>query len=204
MIQFMPANHLNTNRVITILINSDIPCFQNVFVTLLHPVAKDLTPSLLSWQKRYDFNAANFQHHKQWKCALQMQWIRIWLTYSQVYSQRYFVHGQRPKSKMVNIPTAKWTDNAILSMDRYQSLRSWTYLQPGGQTMLFCPWTETKVWDRKRTYSQMDRQRYFAHGQRPKSEIMNVPTAKWTDNAILSMDRDQSLRSWTSLTPGNL
>ena len=39
----MPANHLNTNRVtITILIHSDKTLFQNVFVTLLRRVAKDL------------------------------------------------------------------------------------------------------------------------------------------------------------------
>ena len=40
-------------------------------------VAKDVTSSLLSWHKRYDFNAANFRRHSQWKCALQTQWIRI-------------------------------------------------------------------------------------------------------------------------------
>ena len=60
MIQFMPAKPSNTNRVITILINSDKTLFQNVFVTLLRQVAKDVTSSLLSWHKRYDFNAANF------------------------------------------------------------------------------------------------------------------------------------------------
>ena len=41
MIQFMPANHSNTNPVITILIHSDKTLFQNVFVTLLRRVAKD-------------------------------------------------------------------------------------------------------------------------------------------------------------------
>ena len=35
----MPANHLNTNRVITILIHSDKTHFQNVFVLLLRCVA---------------------------------------------------------------------------------------------------------------------------------------------------------------------
>ena len=55
MIQFMPANHLITNRVITILIHSHKTLFQNVFVTLLRRVAKDVTSSLLSWHKRYDF-----------------------------------------------------------------------------------------------------------------------------------------------------
>ena len=59
MIQFMPENHLNTNRVIIILTHSALTCFQNVFVTLLHLVAKDVTSSLLLWHKRYDFNAAN-------------------------------------------------------------------------------------------------------------------------------------------------
>ena len=61
----MPANHSNTNRVITILIHSDKTLFQNVFVTLLRRVAKDVTSSLLSWHKRNDFNAANFRRHSQ-------------------------------------------------------------------------------------------------------------------------------------------
>ena len=60
MIQFMPANNSNTNRVITILIHSDKTLFQNVFVTLLCQVGKDVTSSLLSWHKHYDFNAADF------------------------------------------------------------------------------------------------------------------------------------------------
>ena len=61
----MPANHLNTNRVIPILIHSDEAHFQTVFVMLLRRVAKDETSSLLSWHKRYDFNAANFQRRSQ-------------------------------------------------------------------------------------------------------------------------------------------
>ena len=65
MIQFMPANHSNTNRVITILIHSDKTHFENVFVMLLRRVAKDVTSSPLSWHKRYDFNAANFGRHSQ-------------------------------------------------------------------------------------------------------------------------------------------
>ena len=65
MIQFMPANHSNTNRVITILIRSAKTRFENVFVMLLRSVAKDVTSSLLSWHKRYDFNAANFRRHSQ-------------------------------------------------------------------------------------------------------------------------------------------
>ena len=66
MIQFVPANHSNTNRVyIAILIHSDKTRFQNVFVTLLRRVANDVTSSLLSWHKRYDFNAANFRRHSQ-------------------------------------------------------------------------------------------------------------------------------------------
>ena len=56
----MPANHSNTNRVITILIHSGKTRFENVFVMLLRRVAKGVTSSLLSWHKRYDFNAANF------------------------------------------------------------------------------------------------------------------------------------------------
>ena len=65
MIQFMPANHSNTNRVIIILIHSDKTCFQNVFFTLLRRVAKDVTSSLLSWHKRYDLMLANFRRHSQ-------------------------------------------------------------------------------------------------------------------------------------------
>ena len=65
MIQFMPANHSNTNGIITILIHSARTHFQNVFVMLLHRVAKDLMSSLLSWHKLYDFNVANFQRHSQ-------------------------------------------------------------------------------------------------------------------------------------------
>ena len=49
MIQFMPANHSNTKRVIIILIHSAETRFQNFFVTLLRLVAKDVTSSLLSW-----------------------------------------------------------------------------------------------------------------------------------------------------------
>ena len=74
-IQYMSANHSNTNRVITILNLSNKTRCQNIFVTLLRRVAKEVTPSLLSWHKRYDkrydFNATNFRRHSQWKCALQ-------------------------------------------------------------------------------------------------------------------------------------
>ena len=65
MIQFMPANHSNTNRIITILIHSDKTHYQNVFVMLLRRVAKDVTSSVLSWHKHNDFNAANFRRHSQ-------------------------------------------------------------------------------------------------------------------------------------------
>ena len=67
MIQFMSANNSNTNRVITILVPSDKTLFQNVFVTLLRCLAniKDVMSTLLSWHKRYDFNAANFRRHSQ-------------------------------------------------------------------------------------------------------------------------------------------
>ena len=67
MIQFMTANHSNTNRVIAILIHSDKMHFQTVFFMLLGRVAKEVTSSLLSWHKRYDFNAANFGRHSQSK-----------------------------------------------------------------------------------------------------------------------------------------
>ena len=59
MIKFMPANHSNTNLVIAIIQYTKTH-FQNVFVALLRRVAKDVTSLLLSWHKRYDFNAANF------------------------------------------------------------------------------------------------------------------------------------------------
>ena len=49
MIQFMPVNHSNTNRVITILIHSDKTHFQNGFIMLLRRVAKEVTSPLLSW-----------------------------------------------------------------------------------------------------------------------------------------------------------
>ena len=64
MIQFMPANHSNTNRVITILIHFDKTLFQNVFVPFLCRGAKDVT-SLLSWHKLYDFNVANVRRCSQ-------------------------------------------------------------------------------------------------------------------------------------------
>ena len=71
MIQFMPANHSITNRVLAILIHSAKTRFENVFIILLRRVARDVTSSLLSWHKRYDFNAANFRRHSQGKHALQ-------------------------------------------------------------------------------------------------------------------------------------
>ena len=37
----MPANHSNTNRVITNLIHSDKTHFQNIFIMLLRRVVKD-------------------------------------------------------------------------------------------------------------------------------------------------------------------
>ena len=49
MMQYLPANHSNTNRVITIPIHSDKTHFQNVFVMFLRRVAKGVTSSLLSW-----------------------------------------------------------------------------------------------------------------------------------------------------------
>ena len=53
--QFMLANLSSTNRVIPILIHSAKSRFQNIFVTLLHRVAKDVSLSSISWHKRYDF-----------------------------------------------------------------------------------------------------------------------------------------------------
>ena len=47
-------------------------------------VAKGVMSLLLSWHKCYDFNAANFRRHGQWKCALPALWIRIniyWVTF---------------------------------------------------------------------------------------------------------------------------
>ena len=61
----MPANHSNINRVITILIHSDKTHFQNLSVVLLCRDAKDVTSLLLSWHKRYDFNAANIRRKSQ-------------------------------------------------------------------------------------------------------------------------------------------
>ena len=68
----MPANHSNTNRVITILhvISSDKTRFQNVSVTFLRLFDMEVT-SVLSWHKGYDFNAAIFRRPSQRKCALQ-------------------------------------------------------------------------------------------------------------------------------------
>ena len=51
MIQFWTASHSNANRVITILIHAAETRFENVFVTLLRPVVKDVTSSLLSLHK---------------------------------------------------------------------------------------------------------------------------------------------------------
>ena len=65
MIQFMHENQSNINRVITILIHSYKTLFQNVFFTLLRRIVKDVTLLLLSWHKRYDFNAANFRRQSQ-------------------------------------------------------------------------------------------------------------------------------------------
>ena len=61
----MPANHSNTNRVITILIHSDKTLFSKRFRYVATSDTKDVTSSLLSWHKRYDFNPANFRRHSQ-------------------------------------------------------------------------------------------------------------------------------------------
>ena len=57
MIQFMPVNYSRTNRGITVLIHSAETHFQEIFITLLFPVAKDMMSSLIS---KHDFKAANF------------------------------------------------------------------------------------------------------------------------------------------------
>ena len=98
--QFMPANYSNTNRVIITLIHSDKTFFQNVFVTLLRRIAKDVTSSLLSWHKCYEFNATNFRRHSQWKCVLQTQWIRIliytfWNTWKLQAHYYYIYYAQQ-------------------------------------------------------------------------------------------------------------
>ena len=67
MIQFMHANHSNTNRVITILIHYDKRHFQNVFVMLLYCVARNVMSSLLSWHKRYDFNDIIANENERYK-----------------------------------------------------------------------------------------------------------------------------------------
>ena len=64
MIQYLPANHSNTNCVINIPIHFNKALFQNFFVMLLRRVAKDVTSSLRSWHKRYDFNTVNFRRHR--------------------------------------------------------------------------------------------------------------------------------------------
>ena len=56
MIQIIPANHSNTNRVITILIHSNTTHFQNVFVMLLHCVAnyKDVDVAAASTLRKFN------------------------------------------------------------------------------------------------------------------------------------------------------
>ena len=58
-IQFMPASHSNTNRVIIISIPSAKTLFQNIFVVL----NTYMMLSLVSRHKRYDFNVVNFRRH---------------------------------------------------------------------------------------------------------------------------------------------
>ena len=66
MYHFTVAN-LVLPHFITILIHSDKKRYQNVFVMLPHRDAKDVMSSLLSWHKRYDFNAAKFLRSKPMK-----------------------------------------------------------------------------------------------------------------------------------------
>ena len=66
----MPANHSNTNRVITILIHSDKMHFQKVFVMLLHRVAKDVTSSRLSRPQIFDVIANENARYKHYELEL--------------------------------------------------------------------------------------------------------------------------------------
>ena len=56
----MPAIHSNINCVITILIHTAKMQFHNIFIMLLHRVAKDMTSSLILRLKCNVFNATNF------------------------------------------------------------------------------------------------------------------------------------------------
>ena len=56
----MPANHINTNLVIIILIHSDKTHLQFIFITLLHHVAKEATSVLQSRHKHHNFSATIF------------------------------------------------------------------------------------------------------------------------------------------------
>ena len=101
----MPVNHSNTIRVITILIHAAESRFENVFVTLLRPVVKDVTSSLLSWHKWYDFNAANFRRHSKWNgnelgCTFMIARdrrlnifddLREWMTFNKGMSVDFFL-----------------------------------------------------------------------------------------------------------------
>ena len=53
---------------------------------LLRRVAKDVMSSLLSFHKRYDFTAANFRRHSQWKCALQANELELIIVLFHVFS----------------------------------------------------------------------------------------------------------------------
>ena len=90
------------------VIHSDKTLFQNVFVTLLRRVAKDVTSSLLSWHKRYDFNAANFRRHSQWKCALQMKWIRINVK-PKMFSKVTYIYQKNPSINVVGFSPIIWS-----------------------------------------------------------------------------------------------
>ena len=59
MIQFMPANHPNTNSAITILIHSSKMHYPDIYVILIRGIAKNVTSLFISRHKCYDFNAVN-------------------------------------------------------------------------------------------------------------------------------------------------
>ena len=101
MIQFVPVNHSNTNRVLTILIHSDKTHFQNVFVMLLRRVAKDVTSSLLSWHKMilipqiFDVTANENARYKRNDMILST--VFVWINYPDVTKDFFFIRNRYRK-----------------------------------------------------------------------------------------------------------
>ena len=60
MVKWVFATVKYARHASTFLIHSAKTCFQNVFVLLIPHISKDVTSSLISWHKRFDFDAANF------------------------------------------------------------------------------------------------------------------------------------------------